>query len=110
MIRRLKPNHKFSCRIGRTGLLMSAAMVSAPLILAAPAAADDISDLKAENAALKEQIESLARHLQKQRDAVHQNEQAVAQVKAVSGTSKPAVSSRMENTKLSISGISTVCS
>ncbi|MFP6688493.1 MAG: hypothetical protein VCD31_04110, partial [Alphaproteobacteria bacterium] len=40
---------------------------------------------------------------QKLRDAVHQNEQAVAQVKAVSGTSKPAVSSGMENTKLSIS-------
>jgi len=43
---------------------MGAAIVGAPLILAAPAAADDISDLKTENTALKNQIESLARDLQ----------------------------------------------
>ena len=83
---------------------MSAAMVIAPSILAAPAAADDISDLKAENAALKSQIEGLARDLQKLRDAVHQNEQAVAAVKSEPYTAGPAVTSGNENTSLSISG------
>ena len=104
MINLMKSNNNNARRISRAGLLMSVAMICAPILFAAPAAADDIADLKAENAALKEQIESLARDLQKLRDAVHQNEQAVAQVKAVTGTSKPAVSSGMENTKLSISG------
>jgi len=104
MIRRSKPNHNISRRITRAGLLLGAAMVSAPLILAAPAAADDISDLKAENSALKEQIESLARDLQKLRDAVHQNEQAVAAVKSESYGSGSVVTSGNENISLSISG------
>ena len=99
---RVKPSQKTARRIGQTGFLMGAALVSAPLILAAPAAADDISDLKAENAALKEQIESLARDLQKLRDAVHQNEQAVAAVK--SEAARPVVTSGNENTSLGISG------
>ena len=102
MIKRETPNQKIARGIGRVGLLMGVAMVSAPLILAAPAAADDISDLKAENAALKEQIESLARDLQKLRDAVHQNERAVAAVK--SEAAGPVVTSGNENTSLSISG------
>ena len=111
MTKQLKPNHKphhknykNARRITRTGLLMGAAMISVPLILATPAAADDISDLKAENAALKNQIESLARDLQKLHDAVQQNEQAVAAVKADSEAAGPVVTSGRENTSLSITG------
>ena len=95
-----KKKNKAYARIGRAGLLLGAAALSAPILLAQPAAADDISDLKAENAALKEQIESLARDLQQLRDAVHQNGQAVAEVKAAA----PVVTSGEENTKLAISG------
>jgi cell division septum initiation protein DivIVA len=84
----------------RAGLLLGAAALSTAILLPNPAAADDISDLKAENVALKDQIESLARDLQKLRDAVHQNGQAVADVKAA----KPAVTSGKDNTKLAISG------
>ncbi|MDA0231325.1 MAG: porin [Proteobacteria bacterium] len=104
MIERLKINQTHTRRIARAGLLMSAAIISAPLILAAPAAADDLSDIKAENAALKNQIESLARDLQELRDDVHQNEQAVAAVKAESYAAGPTVTSGQANTSLSISG------
>ena len=91
---------KISIRMRRAGLLLGAAALSTAILLPNPAAADDISDLKAENVALKDQIESLARDLQKLRDAVHQNGQAVADVKAA----KPAVTSGKDNTKLYISG------
>ena len=104
MIKRLTTNQMNTSRIARAGLMVGAAVISAPLILAAPAAADDISDLKAENAVLKNQIECLARDLQKLRDAVHQNEQAVAAVKAESDATGPVVTSGQANTSLSISG------
>ena len=60
-----------------TPLLGAAALGTALMITAAPAAADEISDLQAENAALKSQIEALARDLQRLRDEVYQNQQAV---------------------------------
>ncbi|MDP6475261.1 MAG: transposase [Alphaproteobacteria bacterium] len=59
----------------------SRAMAADP---ASAAAADEISDLQAENDALKGQVEGLARDLQVLRDAVQQNQQAVADVKASS--------------------------
>ncbi|MBT4426130.1 MAG: porin [Rhodospirillaceae bacterium] len=100
----LKIRNKASARINRASLLLGAAVLSAPILLAQPAAADDISDLKAGNTALKDQIESLARDLQQLRDAVHQNGQAVAEVKADSQNAGPVVTSGEENTKLAISG------
>jgi len=96
--------NKIPTRIGRAGLLLGAMALSAPMLMAQPAAADDISDLKAENATLKGQIESLARDLQQLRDAVQQNGQAVADVKAEAAAAGPTVSSGEENTKLAISG------
>ena len=54
---------KISIRMRRAGLLLGAAALSTAILLPNPAAADDISDLKAENVALKDQIESLARDL-----------------------------------------------
>lgn len=100
----LNLRNKASAGIGRAGLVLGAAALSAPILLAQPAAADDISDLKAENAALKDQIESLARDLQKLRDAVHRNGQAVAEVKADSQSAEPVVTSGEDNTRLAISG------
>ena len=67
----------------RTAPLMATdALGAAMIVAAAPAAADEISDLKAENAALKSQIEALARDLQRLRDDVHQNQQAVEAMQA----------------------------
>ena len=100
----LKLRDKSFSKISRTSLLLGTAVIVAPMLLVQPAAADDISDLKAENAALKEQVDSLARNLQKLSDAVHQNGQAMAAAKAEAESSKPIVTSGKENTKLSISG------
>ena len=96
--------NKIPPRIGRAGLLLGAMALSAPMLMAQPAAADDISDLKAENATLKGQIESLARDLQQLRDAVQQNGQAVADVKAEAAAAGPTVSSGKKNIRLAISG------
>jgi hypothetical protein len=96
--------NKIPAKIGRTSLLLGAMALSAPMLMAQPAAADDISDLKAENATLKGQIESLARDLQQLRDAVQQNGQAVADVKAEAAAAGPTVSSGKKNTRLAISG------
>ena len=88
--------------IGMAAIIASGHAVAADTT--SPVAADDISELKAENEALKDQIEGLARDLQKLRDAVQQNEQAVADVKTASETSKPFTTSGNEHTKLSVSG------
>ncbi|MBT5675324.1 MAG: porin [Rhodospirillaceae bacterium] len=73
-------------------------------MFAVPAAADEIADLKAENDALKGQVETLAGDLQVLRDAVMKNQQAVADVKAASGSSKSIIHSGKKDTELSISG------
>ena len=91
-------------RIGSIFFLFSVGVLGVSVALSQPAAADDISDLKAENAALKNQIDNLAHDLQKLHDAVQQNEQAVAAVKTDSDAAGPVVTSGKKNTSLSISG------
>jgi len=98
----LKTNLSFGRRRARR--LPGAAALCVFILLSHAVAADDISDLKAENAALRSQIESLARDLQTLRDTVQRNGLAVAQAKAETEAAKPHVSSGEENTKLAISG------
>ena len=64
-----------------------AVILGSMVMFAVPAAADEIADLKAENDALKGQVETLAGDLQVLRDAVMKNQQAVADVMAASGSS-----------------------
>ena len=58
----------------KIGLAIGAGLLGAMVAFSAPAAADEISDLQAENDALRSQVEGLARDLQKVRDAVQQNQ------------------------------------
>jgi hypothetical protein len=92
-----------AARLPGTALILGAA-AGAALLIAAPAAADEISDLRAENAKLRDQIEALARDLQQLRDTVHRTSQAVAAAQEGATSAGPTVTSGADNTKLSISG------
>jgi outer membrane murein-binding lipoprotein Lpp len=103
MISRPNPHFPATRRACRTALLLSA-VAGAALLISTPASADEISDLQAENAKLRDQVEALARDLQQLRDAVHQNSQAVAAAQESAASAGPVVTSDKDNTKLSISG------
>lgn len=84
------------------GACLSALAIAA--MIAWPADADEMDDLRAENAELRSMVMELAGEVKELKGMVQQNQQAVTEVKESASTPEKVVTSGNDKVKLSISG------